>query len=481
MDAVDDSRTTGDPTTVDGTVPASLSDVLHLMATQDLKGIAPEILQKLDRANLAFIRGAPVTALRLVDQAIQGLEPPMAADVLAFRLFLRNMMADASLRPTHHEIESASTGSGPLSIVALCIKSNHAWYSGNLFEGLWLSHSAFQRAHGVAGVWQFYAGLLITKKLTNLHISNQAFRLVGELRSLIDGSGLYAFGSLPDALHSVLYLQAGDLTRAAESAACAIDIARQRDTVVGTTISLSVSAQAHIGKGEFDRAASDLAAYDSQPSHYADPDSLARATAAGIAVLSVRDGPGAAAKLMRMEWPRLVTRSACFVEDPSRPAWLVAVALRAGDTELAKRVLSAVERLAAANPAVSLLETAANRARTAFAGEGPSRLSVPDFAAHRRQAPRRSKPADEDEPPSMPRPRLSSLSQRESEIARLVGRGMTNRQVANRLGVSPHTVNFHLRSIFRKLAISTRVNLGQLFTQADQGDCSCPRAVTPHR
>ncbi|WP_392892568.1 helix-turn-helix transcriptional regulator [Streptomyces sp. LN699] len=72
-----------------------------------------------------------------------------------------------------------------------------------------------------------------------------------------------------------------------------------------------------------------------------------------------------------------------------------------------------------------------------------------------------------DPAPPEPRP-IASLSLRESEIARFVGRGMTNQQVAKQLDLSPHTVNFHLRNIFRKLSISTRVKLGPIVAQFDR-------------
>jgi DNA-binding CsgD family transcriptional regulator len=54
------------------------------------------------------------------------------------------------------------------------------------------------------------------------------------------------------------------------------------------------------------------------------------------------------------------------------------------------------------------------------------------------------------------------LSEREMEIAELVGQALTNQQIAGRLDRSPHTVNFHLRQIFRKLGIASRVELVSL-------------------
>ena len=54
-----------------------------------------------------------------------------------------------------------------------------------------------------------------------------------------------------------------------------------------------------------------------------------------------------------------------------------------------------------------------------------------------------------------------SLTEQERRIAGLVGSGLTNQQVARRLYLSPHTVNYHLRTIFRKLGIVSRVELAR--------------------
>ena len=50
----------------------------------------------------------------------------------------------------------------------------------------------------------------------------------------------------------------------------------------------------------------------------------------------------------------------------------------------------------------------------------------------------------------------------ELTVARLVAEGLTNREVAERLFVSPHTVNTHLRHVFSKLGINSRVELARL-------------------
>jgi DNA-binding CsgD family transcriptional regulator len=51
------------------------------------------------------------------------------------------------------------------------------------------------------------------------------------------------------------------------------------------------------------------------------------------------------------------------------------------------------------------------------------------------------------------------LSQREDEFANLVAEGMTNREIAQKLGAAEHTVSNYLFRIYEKLGISSRVEL----------------------
>jgi predicted ATPase/DNA-binding CsgD family transcriptional regulator len=50
----------------------------------------------------------------------------------------------------------------------------------------------------------------------------------------------------------------------------------------------------------------------------------------------------------------------------------------------------------------------------------------------------------------------SLLSEREAEILKLVAEGLTNPQIAKKLYLSPRTVGQHLRSVYRKLGVSSR-------------------------
>ena len=56
-------------------------------------------------------------------------------------------------------------------------------------------------------------------------------------------------------------------------------------------------------------------------------------------------------------------------------------------------------------------------------------------------------------PPEPPRPLLTP---REVEILALVGQGLSNKAIARRLGISAHTVKYHMESVFAKLAVNSR-------------------------
>ncbi|GGN71919.1 DNA-binding response regulator [Streptomyces albiflavescens] len=56
------------------------------------------------------------------------------------------------------------------------------------------------------------------------------------------------------------------------------------------------------------------------------------------------------------------------------------------------------------------------------------------------------------------RERVHRLSHREQEVLHLLGRGMSNREIARSLFISPETVKDHVRAIRSKLSVPTRVH-----------------------
>jgi DNA-binding CsgD family transcriptional regulator len=64
-----------------------------------------------------------------------------------------------------------------------------------------------------------------------------------------------------------------------------------------------------------------------------------------------------------------------------------------------------------------------------------------------------------------------SLTETERAVAGLIAGGMTNRQAAARMFLSPHTVSTHLRRIFAKLDIASRVELARIVAE------ECPSLI----
>lgn len=69
------------------------------------------------------------------------------------------------------------------------------------------------------------------------------------------------------------------------------------------------------------------------------------------------------------------------------------------------------------------------------------------------------------EPSAAPQPdRLEGLTQRQREVAEMVGQGASNKHIARALDISDSTVKAHLTAIFEKLGTSDRLQLALYVT-----------------
>jgi DNA-binding CsgD family transcriptional regulator len=65
---------------------------------------------------------------------------------------------------------------------------------------------------------------------------------------------------------------------------------------------------------------------------------------------------------------------------------------------------------------------------------------------------------------STPRPKTgwAALTAAEVAVAQLAAGGSTDRQIAEKLFISPHTVNTHLRHVYEKLGVNSRLALSKI-------------------
>ncbi|WP_234327749.1 ATP-binding protein [Streptomyces sp. NRRL F-2664] len=131
------------------------------------------------------------------------------------------------------------------------------------------------------------------------------------------------------------------------------------------------------------------------------------------------------------------------------------------------RLLAAADALRAGTGAAVPDEwrSAAERARTDLS----ARLDWTDFAVAWAEGVRMpaaaavaealSAPVPARRPSAGPAPEDQSLTPRQVQVALLVSEGMTNRQIAARLGISEWTVVNHVRQVMRRLGCSSRVQV----------------------
>ncbi|MDO0910956.1 helix-turn-helix transcriptional regulator [Streptomyces sp. DT2A-34] len=196
-----------------------------------------------------------------------------------------------------------------------------------------------------------------------------------------------------------------------------------------------------------------------------------------------------------------------LVSQPDAAAWLVRLALKTDQKALARQGAEAAQRLGRDNPQFRSLVAAASHAKGLDA-QNPDYLwravethkdpwarasALEDIAVllHRRRqgvediAPVLERSGDAylavgafrdvlrvknrlwnlgvrsrtSRWPTLPSSEVKNLTRSETAVAELVAQGLTNSQVASQLSLSRHTVAFHLRKVFLKMSVTSRIEL----------------------
>src|SRR5215217_2135352 len=113
-----------------------------------------------------------------------------------------------------------------------------------------------------------------------------------------------------------------------------------------------------------------------------------------------------------------------------------------------------------ANARASLGEAAFEAAWTE--GKAMTIEQTVEYARSKEDTTPPTSPMLDDPPTEKP---LNKLTQREQEIAELVARGLTNRQISNELGISERTAGNHVARILRKLGLRSRAQIASWTTE----------------
>ncbi|WP_405143956.1 AAA family ATPase [Sphaerisporangium sp. NBC_01403] len=393
---------------------------------------------------------------------------------------------------------------------AMVVLAMTRWNSGRLADGLRLAREAVRRAQGGSvAVRRTHPRLALASMLTDIRRLDEAEIVVREAREEVEALGHSAWASTPAVLRARVELVAGRLDDAVAEAQVGLDLAGSLGTHLFSSTAASVLGTVALRRGDLRTAAQHLSADRDRLSRHADATVPARCSMLAAQVAEARDGPVEAMKLVGHLYPELREQCQVLVGDPACAPWLVRVALAAGDRARAELAVTAAENLAGGNPGFRTVRAAATHARgllegdaealglaakegtdawarasaaedlgVVLAGSGDHQEAVRsldealagyeetgsarDAARLRRRLRRMGVRHRHWATAERPVSGWASLTDTECAVSLLVTQGWTNRQVADQMFISVHTVAFHLRQIFRKLGIASRVELTRL-------------------
>jgi DNA-binding CsgD family transcriptional regulator/tetratricopeptide (TPR) repeat protein len=408
-------------------------------------------------------------------------------------------------------------------IMALLARALIMWDRGRLAEAMDLSAEAVRRtADQPPDARQIQSRLFLAARLVDLRRFEETRTLLRATADHASPPSLPGWSDTPATLRARMSLAAGRLDDAAAEAQADLSVARALGSRLRGSGAPAVLATVALRRGDLNAAAQHMQSAQAWRSELSDayPETWNGVLAAQIE--EARNGARTALDRLAGVYGELPTHRFLLMCDPSCAAWLVRVALAAADPDRAYAAAAAADEIAQSSPeldvaAVSsahaggLFDHDATRLERAVAQhpdpwarasaaedlgallvavgrqhEAVARLdqairgyettgAARDVARVRRRlrrlGVRRRHWAVEDRPATG----WASLTGTESSVSELVSQGFTNQQVADQMFISVHTVAFHLRQVFRKLSISSRVELARIAA----GQAGPPEPVPP--
>jgi DNA-binding CsgD family transcriptional regulator len=384
-----------------------------------------------------------------------------------------------------------------------------AWDEGRVVDALGLMKAATCRGdNGREEVRPFHPRFSLAAMLAALGHFEEAEIFIGEGRRELDQCGDTLWAAAPPVFIARIHQCAGRLADARKEAELGLATADALGTRLFSPMALSILASLALLAGDIQEAAALIGRAQSEPYAVGTDFGSTAHLWVRARIAEAQGGPTLAAKVLTPVYDDLAAHRRLLVEDPAAAAWLVHVALVTDKHRLAETVVQAVERLASGNDGIDSLAAGAAHARgvlegdAGLIGQAVERYRHPLAAAAAQedlglvlgekdgaalqQALKRYQalPASRDaarvrallrnsrgRPSRAKRPVAgwASLTNTERKVSELVAQALTNAQIAERMYLSRHTVDFHLRQIFRRLQIRSRVELARLALEQREG------------
>lgn len=387
-----------------------------------------------------------------------------------------------------------------------------AWDKGKVGEGLDLLRDAARYGAGVSPDARDAQPLLA---LAAAHIDLRQLDEAGKILHAADNQTLHGIPARAalSILRARIHLANGRLADADAEGQSALALAETIGAHGYTSTACCVLAVIALRRGDIAAAAGHIASRPVSVRHFPGLYARIESTVAEAQISEARDGPAAAMSYIRQVFADLPAHRGLLLGDPAVAAWVVRTALAAGDDELALSAASNAEALACDNQGFAAL-TAAAAHSLGLAGQDLARLAqaaaeytdpwaqasaAEDIGVlharrsdreraihHLTQAIQGYQQVGATTDTARVRGRLrklgvrrrhwslsadrpvsgwKSLTDTERIASDLVAQGLNNRQVADQMYISVNTVAFHMRQIFRKLNIGSRVELARIVMQ----------------
>ncbi|MFG1708394.1 AAA family ATPase [Nonomuraea sp. M3C6] len=400
---------------------------------------------------------------------------------------------------------------------ALLLLARFAIVDGRVADSFAHLHEALRIANSgsVEAIQRPYARLLLSLNCRAMRQFEESDIAIQAAEEEIKDLGLTVLAAQPALFRSVLNLATGRLDDAAAEAQAGLMIADELGTHGFIRVGLSMLALIAMRRGDIDAAVQHIERYHSV---HAAPGMLFGSVWERwvmAAVAEAQGDPERAIDILHAIYTDKEERRWALITTPLTAAWMTRLALATGNRPYAEAIVDTAESLAQNNPDFPVIAITAAHARgilhkdpgalasavaeqpepwaRASAAEdlgvllattpgtsvreqavnsldqaldGYQRVGALRDAARvrarlRALGVRRRHWAQ----PQRPAFGWDSLTDTERAVAGLIARGLTNRQAAGRMFLSPHTVSTHLRRIFAKLDIASRVELTRIVAE----------------